>query len=322
VCTEFATNDPAPTLNPWDPRRTPGGSSPGSAVAVATGMCFASLDTQTAGDIVRPAAYNGIVGFKPTLGRISHDGMINVAWSIDTPGVQARTVADVTALYGALAEGASPAASPSRPPRLGIVRDDLFRASDTDMTREPDRMAAVLADKGAQVGELRSPEPLELAHAAHRIVTFAECAALHEDRYARSADRLGPKFRALIELGLVTPATAYLRAQRVRKRIADSLQRMFEHCDVLLAPTVSDIAPLDRSTTGDSSFQIPWTFCGFPTLSLPTGLGADGMPLAVQLIGRPFGEARLLDAAAWCEAVLGVRLRPPASTDPSSRTTS
>jgi Asp-tRNA(Asn)/Glu-tRNA(Gln) amidotransferase A subunit family amidase len=153
-------------------------------------------------------------------------------------------------------------------------------------------------------------------------VTFAECAALHEDRYARSADRLGPKFRALIELGLVTPATAYLRAQRVRKRITDSLQRMFEHADVLLAPAVSDIAPLDRSTTGDSTFQIPWTFCGFPTLSLPTGLGADGMPLAVQLIGPPFGDTRLLDAAAWCEAVLDVRLRPPASADPSWRTTS
>jgi Asp-tRNA(Asn)/Glu-tRNA(Gln) amidotransferase A subunit family amidase len=157
ACTEFATNDPAPTFNPWDPRRTPGGSSPGSAVAVATAMCFASLDTQTAGDIVRPAAYNGIVGFKPTLGRISHDGMINVAWSIDTPGVQARTVADVATLYGVLTEGAAPTASPGRPPRLGIVRDDLFRASDTDMTREPDRVAAVLANEGAQVRELRTP---------------------------------------------------------------------------------------------------------------------------------------------------------------------
>ena len=314
VCTEFATNDPAPTRNPWDAARTPGGSSSGSAAAVAACMCHATLDTQTAGDILRPAAYNGVVGFKPGLGRISREGTVGVAWSIDTLGVQARHVGDVTALYEVLCkedEGTGRPVEPDHPPVIGVVRDPLLEHCDAETDAEVRRVTAELTRAGAVLREARPPVSLEVAVAAHRIVTFAECASLHDELYRRAAADLGPKFRTLLELGLVTPAASYLRAQRVRGRLRTGLEAMLREVQILLLPVVPTAAPRDRDTTGDPAFQIPWTFAGLPALALPTGLGTGGMPLAVQLVGPRQGERDLLGAARWCEAVLDADLRPP-----------
>lgn len=304
ACTEFATNDPAPTRNPWDPERTPGGSSPGSAVAVATGMCHATLDTQTAGDILRPAAYSGVVGFKPGPGRVSRRGTVGVAWSIDTLGVQARCVDDARLLYEVLSgdDGGPPRRTAA--PAIGAVRDPLLDRSEAGVEQELRRVTGALARAGAPLREVEPALGLEAAVAAHRIVTFTECAALHEERYQRSAAELGPKFRTLLELGLVTPAASYVRAQRVRGRVIAALEGMLQSVDALLLPVVPGPAPRDRSTTGDPAFQIPWTFAGLPALALPTGRDGGGQPLAVQLVGRPGGEHALLDAARWCESVL------------------
>src|SRR5919109_2726035 len=231
ACTEFATNDPAPTRNPWDGERTPGGSSPGSAVAVATGMCHATLDTQTAGDVLRPAAYNGVVGFKPGYGRVSRRGTVGVAWSIDTLGVQARCVDDVQLLYEVLSGDAARHAAPQSAPAVGALRDPLLDRSQPAVEDELRRVTGALTRAGATVREVRPPLELEVAVAAHRIVTFTECAALHEDRYRSSRAELGPKFRALLELGLVTPAASYVRAQRVRGRIVAGLEAVLGTVD-------------------------------------------------------------------------------------------
>ena len=312
ACTEFATNDPAPTRNPWDAERTPGGSSAGSAVAVAAGMCHATLDTQTAGDILRPAAYNGVVGFKPGFGRISRRGTVGVAWSIDTLGLQARRVDDAAVLYGVLCEREGPASGESQgSPTIGVVRDPMLEHCDAETDAEVRHVTTELTRAGASLREVRPPVSLEVALAAHRIVTFAECASLHEDLYRRAAADLGPKFRTLVELGLVTPAASYLRAQRVRGRITTALRAMLQDVQALLLPVVPSAAPRDRSTTGDPAFQIPWTFAGLPSLALPTGLGTGGVPHSVQLVGPPHGERELIGAARWCEAVLAPRLRPP-----------
>lgn len=334
ACTEFATNDPAPTVSPWDAGRTPGGSSPGSAVAVATGMCFGTLDTQTAGDVLRPAAYNGIVGFKPTYGLVSREGTIGVAWSLDTLGVQARCAGDAELLFrhlrgtpaapgtengtpaGSGAEIGTPARSGAengnghqRTPKLGLLKDPLLEGS-TEMLRQPSSVALELARAGAPVDEITAAEPLELAHAAHRVITFAECASLNADLYSRATAQIGPKFRELIELGMLTFAADYLRAQRVRARITRLLREQLSRFDAVLVPVAADVAP-GRGTTGDSTLQIPWTFCGFPALSLPTGLSRDRLPLAVQLVAAPGSDTRLLRTARWCEAVLGVHIPPP-----------
>ncbi len=315
ACTELALNDPAPTRNPWDPTRTPGGSSAGSAVAVATGMCLASLDTQTAGDILRPAAYNGVVGFKPTYGTIPRQGVVPVAWTIDTVGVQTRRVVDAALLFAVLA-GRPGVGGPDGwtwqgPPRLGLVRDPLLDRADAQAAAT--QAVGVLRGAGAHTSEVWLDGALELAHAAHRVVTFCECAAVHEELLDRHAEQLGPKARTLLELGAVTPATGYLRAQRLRRRLAVRLQTSFqEHgVDALVTPTATGPAPADLATTGDSSLQLPWTFAGLPAISLPVGLGQTGMPLAIQLIGAAGADERLLAVARWCEQALDIDLHPP-----------
>lgn len=313
VCTELATNDPAPTRNPWDPARTPGGSSAGSGAAVAARMCFATIDTQTAGDVLRPAAYNGNVGFKPTYGWISARGSVPVAWSIDTIGMQTRTVPDAALLFSALARrDRRTVVPPGRPPRLGILRGYFYQQSSEEIREHTDDVAGALAQAGAEVAELETGVDFALLHAAHRAVTFSECAAVHEDLYRRHAERMGEKLRTLIELGLVTPAVSYLQAQRVRARLREKLQRVLGGLDAVLTPAAPAPAPADLTGTGSSVLQIPWTFGGFPAISIPTGLSGGKLPLAVQLVGAYFTEERLLSAAYWCSQVLDTRLPVPA----------
>lgn len=308
-CTEWALNDPAPTRNPWDTSRTPGGSSAGSAVAVATGMCTATVDTQTAGDVLRPAAYNGVVGAKPSFGWASCEGVWPVAPSIDTIGVTARTVADAADVISAIGDITSEEVHPGAPPRIGVVADplleetaDAVRTNVTDVVRR-------LAAAGADVTDIRSPVDLATVHAAHRIITFAECGSIHRAQHQEHAAAYGARARELVELGLATPAHAYIDAQRVREDATEALASMFAGVDVLLLPVTPDVAPR-RDTTGDSTFQIPWTLCGYPALSLPSGL-TNELPVGVQLVGAPGRDGRLLAAAGWCESALGVDLRSP-----------
>ena len=326
VCTEFAVNDPPPTCNAWNRAHTPGGSSSGSAVAVATQMCFATVDTQTAGDILRPAAYNGIVGFKPTYGRISRYGVIPVAWSLDTVGMLTRSIEDAALLLQVLAgpDPHDPSASHSpsadyparlsaRPhaPRLGLVRQYFYEHADDEVRAHTDQVVETLRQAGAQIEEVVLPVDLTLLHAAHRIMVSAECAAYHQERLITHPEEYGPKLREFLELGMVTPVVPYLQAQRLRQRFRRTLQAVFERVDALLTPATPSVAPADHSTTGSPILQIPWTLCGFPTLALPSGLSAKQLPLGLQFVGQAFREERLLTAAHWCERALHLQLVPP-----------
>lgn len=311
-CTQWALNDPAPTRNPWAPDRTPGGSSAGSAVAVVAGMCTATVDTQTAGDVLRPAAYNAVVGFKPTIGWVSTDGSQPVAPTIDTIGITARRVEDAAAVAAAIAD--DPARfrhhAASCPPRLGVLTDPFADAIGPAVRANLRETLQQLADAGAKVTAASCPVDLSLVHAAHRIITFAECAAEHLAAAQGSLEGYAPRARELIDLGVVTPAHAYVHAQHVRQETARRLPAMFTGADVILLPAVPEPAPA-RATTGDSRLQIPWTLCGFPALSLPTGLTSTGLPLAMQFIADRYNEPALLTAARWSEQVLGLNLAPP-----------
>lgn len=315
ACTELATNDPAPTRNPWSARHSPGGSSAGSGAAVAARMCFATIDTQTAGDILRPAAYTGVVGFKPSYGQVSHSGVIPVAWSIDTVGFQARTVRDVALLSGVLSGTGAPGSSAppdhAGAPRIGLIRDYFYELCDEPVRRNTDDVAEQLARAGATVEEIHPGVDFSLLHAAHRTVTFAECAAVHEDLYRRRGTEMSEKLRTLIELGLVTPAVSYVQAQRVRARLAAGLQRELERVDAVLMPVAPTTAPADLTGTGSSGLLIPWTFCGFPAVSIPTGLSEEGLPYAVQLAGAILTDQRLLVTADWCSRTVDARLPVP-----------
>jgi aspartyl-tRNA(Asn)/glutamyl-tRNA(Gln) amidotransferase subunit A len=326
ACTEFAANDPAPTRNPWNLDHTPGGSSSGSAAAVAARTCFVTLDTQTAGDILRPAAYNGVVGLKPSYGRISRHGTIPVSWSLDTSGVMAHSIEDAALALGVLA-GHDPADQSSStrpvpdyvgairgrsdPPTLGLLRRYYYDHSAEEMREHTDRVVELLREAGARIEEVESPEDLGLVYAAHRIVVFSECAAYHQKTFRQRPEDYGPKLRQLIELGQITSAVSYIQAQRFRRRFGRRLGETLRGVDALITPTTTTTAPKGLIATGDRRFQIPWTFAGVPAINVPSGLDRSGLPYGIQLIGALFDEVRLLATANWCEKALGVDLSPP-----------
>lgn len=317
--TEFAYADPAPTRNPWNPEHTPGGSSSGSAAAVAAGMVPAALGSQTAGSVLRPAAFCGVVGFKPTYGRISRRGVLPLAWTLDHVGTLTRSVEDAAVLTEVLAgpdghdhtclEVPLPdlraAVRGSRPPRLGIT-GDVYPERLSDPAR--DRLSATAArleEAGAELEVLRLPPEFGAALDTHHVIMMTELAAVHLDGVHRHPHLYGPRLRAATETGSLIPAATYLRAQAVRRAIRDAVLPLFEIVDCLLVPAATGRAPRGLDSTGDPSFNAPWSLLGLPAIALPAGQDTSGLPLAVQLVAAPWQEAKLLAAAAWCEAVLG-----------------
>ena len=326
VTTDFAYADPSPTRNPWNRAHTPGGSSSGSAVAVASRMCPAALGSQTGGSTCRPASYNGIVGLKPTYGRISRYGVIPVSWSLDTVGLLVRTVEDAAILLGAMAghdpNDPSSSAEPvpdyraaldglNGAPRIGLLREFYQGRCDGEVGDHTEQVAQLLARAGATVEEIGLPTSFATCYAAHRTVMHTECAAFHEQNFRDRADDYEPMIRGAIEAGMLIPGVRYLQAQRMRRRFRDEMAATAGRVDALLTPSTPAPAPRDLTTTGDSRFQSPWTSSGLPTLTIPSGLSASGLPLGIQLAGPPFGEARLLAVGRWCEAALDVNLAPP-----------
>jgi aspartyl-tRNA(Asn)/glutamyl-tRNA(Gln) amidotransferase subunit A len=325
VTTELACMDPPPTRNPWNPAHTPGGSSSGSAVGVAARIFPAAMGSQTAGSVVRPASYNGVVGVKPTFGRISRHGVMPVAWSLDTVGYFTRTVEDAAILLDVLA-GHDPKDSSSShatvqdytealgthlsPPRIGLARL-LHERADPEVREHTEGVVRRLGDAGATVEEVNMSIDLDELLAAHQVIMAVEAASVHEVDFKARHDDYGPKVRSLIETGLLTPAVAYVRAQRVRRLFHRAAEEAVNGLDVLLSPSTPTPAPRDLSTTGDPVFQTPWTTCGFPAMTIPSGLSGSGLPLGIQMASAPFAEDTLLEAAQWCERVLDITLAPP-----------
>ena len=306
--TEFAYFEPGPTRNPWNAAHTPGGSSSGSAAAVAARMAPLALGTQTVGSVLRPAAYCGVVGFKGTHGLIPTEGVVPLAWSFDHVGVFARAVADVVLTAGVLA--GRPLAGPvPRPPRLALAPELVERAT-PETAAEVTATAARLARAGATVEEVKLPASFAGVHAAGRVVLEAEASAYHEDLYRAHAAAYRPRTRELIAGGLTRPAVAYVRAQRARRAFREEVMSLLEAHDALLTPTAPGPAPEGLGATGDPWFCAPWSFAGVPACSLPTGVSALGLPHAVQLVASAERDAALLAVAAWCERVLDFKLSP------------
>jgi Asp-tRNA(Asn)/Glu-tRNA(Gln) amidotransferase A subunit family amidase len=305
--TEFAYFEPAPTRNPWNVAHTPGGSSSGSAAAVAARMTPVALGTQTVGSVLRPAAYCGVVGFKGTYGLVPTDGVVPLAWSFDHVGVFARRVDDVALTASVLADLPleSPAASA---PRLALVPELLERAT-PEVAAEVREAAARFARGGATVHEVKLPASFEALHAAGRCMLEVEAAAYHEERYRTLAAEYRPRTRELIADGLARPAVAYVRAQRARLTFRAEVAPLLAEYDALLSPTAASSAPAGLAT-GDPWFCAPWSFAGVPACSLPTAISPAGLPLAVQLVAAPAHDAALLAVATWCERVLDFSRSP------------
>ena len=325
VTCQFASTDPGPTRNPWNPEHTPGGSSQGSGAAVAAGMCFAALGTQTGGSVLRPSSYCGLVGLKPTRGRISRYGVIPLSWSLDTVGVLCRSLGDAATLLQCMAGRDDADFSSSRhqvddyvealdtrtsPPRLGLVRDYLEEAG-PEVRSRVEAAAQRLAKAGATIVEARMPESVNLAKPARHVIHRVEAAAYHEPDFRRAPDSFEPEIRSTIELGMLIPGTHYLQAQRLRRRFRADAAALISTADALILPTTPASAPRGLETTGPAGFQAMWTFAGVPSLTLPLGLDELDLPLGLQIVGPAFGEAQLLATARWCEQALQVHLPPP-----------
>jgi Asp-tRNA(Asn)/Glu-tRNA(Gln) amidotransferase A subunit family amidase len=325
VTTEFACMDPSPTFNPWNAAHTPGGSSSGSAVSVAAGMCPAALGSQTVGSVLRPASYNGVVGFKPSFGRVSRYGVIPVSWTLDTVGWMTRSVEDAALLLQVMT-GYDPndmvcrpepapnylgAVNSTEPPRIGVLKQFFYDNADAETTANVDDAIRQWTAAGASVEELPLPASMDTAIADQQIIMAVEAASFHQPMYDRQADDYQPRLRDLIRRGLDTNAVDYSRAMERRRQFVTDMRRLADRADVLLTPTTPQPSQPDRTNTGNTMFQGPWTSCGLPTITLPSGLAASGLPLGVQFAGPYLGEGQLFAAAAWCERVLDVHLTPP-----------
>jgi Asp-tRNA(Asn)/Glu-tRNA(Gln) amidotransferase A subunit family amidase len=317
VTTQFACFDPPPTRNPWNLDRTPGGSSSGSAAAVATGMCLGAIGSQTGGSITRPAIYCGVAGCKPSYGRVSLAGIVPVAPSLDHPGPIARSVSDLALLMDAISghdptdlnSSTAPATpldwfpvasrivSPPKLARLG----GFFESSATPSMRGAfDSALAQFRSRGARVVDARWPSSFDDVHRQHRLIVQYDLAAHHKLRFHQFRDDYLPGIAALIEEGLTISESAYRDARRHQAQAWQEVETLFGDADVAVCPAAPGPAP-DLSTTGDPAFNSPWSYTGLPTVSFPIGLAPEGLPLGIQLVARRFDEPRFFQAALWCE---------------------
>ena len=306
VTTEFAWRVPAHTRNPLNPAHTPGGSSSGSAAAVADFMVPLAFGTQTGGSTIRPAAYCGIVGYKPSFGTINRAGLKPLAESLDTIGILARTVEDCALLAHAVSARALPdfAAGMARAPRIGLYRTPRWKDASADTQALLEASAAQLARKGASVREVELPPDFERLYEDHGLIMNYEGARALAWERLRHAELLSDDMRETFAAAEATPREKYDEAMRHARRCRELLARCFADCDVLLTPSAPGEAPAGLKSTGSSVFNRNWTVLGVPCVTIPVRRGASGLPLGVQFIAGYDEDARVLLAAEWARRAL------------------
>ncbi len=312
VTTEFAYFHPGKTRNPHDTERTPGGSSSGSAAAVATGMVPLALGTQTNGSVIRPAAFCGVFGLKPSKGLISRYGVLPLSPTFDTVGPFARTLDDIALITSVLA-GYDPGDPDTRPfavsnfravtaekfpiePRIAFVRTPVWDKADAQTRDAFERLADSLGDACVRID---LPERYAEAWQVHRTVMVAEMAYRLGRVVDRGGDAISDILRKLVEEGSAIGAVAYQQAVDDANGFAKALGEYLEDCNAIITPATTGVAPRGIDTTGNPAFCTLWTLSGLPSLSLPLLTGEDDLPIGVQLVGAPHDDARLMRTANW-----------------------
>ena len=313
VTTELATYAPGKTRNPRNPEHTPGGSSSGSAAAVACGMVPLAVGSQTNGSVVRPAAFCGTYGFKPTHGLISRHGVLRQSSTLDQIGVFARTVEDVALIceqivgHDAHDSATGPpraripfvriaAEEPPFPPRIAFVKTPLWDQTEAE-TREA--FAELVAHLGTHAEEFALGDSARAALEWHRTIMEAEMAAAYVVEYDRGRDQLSESLRGQLERGRAITAFDYQTALARIPRLVEALDQLFERYDAILTPSAAGTAPRGLESTGSPMFCTLWTLAGMPALNMPIMTGANGLPLGAQLVGQRGDDARLLRTACW-----------------------
>src|ERR1700733_482153 len=306
VTTEFATRKPGPTMNPAHPAHTPGGSSSGSAAGVGAGLFPLAYGTQTAGSVIRPAAFCGAVGFKPTYGLISRIGMKIMADSLDTIGVIARSVADC-ALFAAAVSGrdlGDPDARPGTAPRIGICRSPAWDAAAPETQALLARVTEALGRAGASVSQRELPQTFNALVEAHPIVMNSESARALGWELAHHADQISEGLRERLAFGLNQTQAALENAYRVFETTQRAFPDAMDGLDVLVTPSAPGEAPKGLEWTGDPAFNFIWTSLRVPCVTVPSGTGPNGLPLGIQIVGRQGDDRAVLAWARWVEAAI------------------
>lgn len=322
VTTEYAYRRPGPTTNPHDRARTPGGSSSGSAAAVAALMVPAAIGSQTNGSMIRPAAFCGVVGLKPTHGLVPRSGALLLSRTLDHVGVFARTVEDAALVAETLVGfdeedpdtrpvarpplTAVAASEPPLPPRLAFVRSPVWERAEPIMREALGELVGALGDA---VVEVELGERFARALEMHRTIMEVEMAHNLRRDYDRGGEQLSRPLREIIERGRGRAAVDYTAAIEGIRALNAGLDPTFDEFDALLTPAAPGEAPIGLEFTGDASFCTIWTYLGTPAVTLPLLQSPAGMPLGVQLVGRRDGDARLLRTARWLVERLGGRGR-------------
>jgi Asp-tRNA(Asn)/Glu-tRNA(Gln) amidotransferase A subunit family amidase len=312
VTTQFASLEPAGTRNPRNAAHTPGGSSSGSAAAVAAGMLPVAIGSQTGGSVIRPAAFCGVAGFKPSYRTLPTAGMKCFSWSLDTVGLFAASVADVAFAAaaisgrGLLVEGRLPA-----PPVIALTRTHDWSEASAPMQQAVESAAREAERKGARVKELALPPIIEQAAAAHRIIQDYEAFRALAFEYDHHRDRLGPTLREQLDKAAEIDADAYDDARRTTRRARQAFADLLADGEVILTPSAPGAAPHGLESTGRPTFNRLWTLLGTPCVNVPGLSDAAGLPLGVQIVAR-FGRDRFALAAA---AFLEQALTAPAAGD-------
>jgi amidase len=304
VTTEFANRQPRETVHPFDPTHTPGGSSSGSAAAVADFQVPVGFGTQTGGSTIRPAAFCGVIGYKPSFGEFSRVGIKMQCHNLDTLGLICRSLDDLSLMRAALlVEPRRPVDRSSAAPRIGFCRTPHWDAADEDTRALLERTAAQLAARGAALRDVAAV-PADIARLHHCVFAF-EAARNYAYEYEVHADQVSAALKALLDEGRALPLEEYVAAIEAAERVRARLDDVFAEFDVLLAPSALGEAPKGLQSTGDARCNALWTLAWTPCVTLPAGTGKNGLPHGIQLVGRRFSDEALLDAAAWVEARLG-----------------
>ena len=307
VTTEFATRKPGPTSNPHNPAHTPGGSSSGSAAGVADFFFPLAFGSQTAGSVIRPAAFCGTVGYKPSFGLISRAGMKPMADSLDTVGVFARSVADC-ALFAATVSGrdlGDPDRKPDRAPRIGLCRSPSWQHAAPETIALFDRVAATLARAGATVQDRDLPEAFAALETAHPTVMNLESARSLGWELAHAREGISAELMDRLTFGLTRSETEIAAAYATFRHTQQTFPGVTEGLDILLTPAAPGEAPNGLGWTGDPTFNYIWTSLHVPCVTVPAGTGPGGLPLGIQIIGRLADDAATLAWSQWIAAALG-----------------
>ncbi len=306
VSTEFAWAEPGPTRNPHNLDHTPGGSSSGSAAAVAAGLCPLALGTQTIGSVIRPAAFCGIVGFKPSYGRISTAGVIAFSESVDTIGYFTQNVAG-TALVAPLLCQDWREVHPEGRPVLGVPHGPYLAQASKEALEAFEEQLARLQEGGYTVKRVPALSDIEAINHRHRRMIFAELAQVHSAWFAQYEPLYRPRTAAAIREGQTISAGELARAREGRSALRNELEMLMtqEGIDLWVCPAATGPAPEGLESTGDPIMNLPWTYAGMPVITLPAGHAGNGLPLGLQIVGKVMADEQVVQRAGGLEKALG-----------------